>query len=115
LTVFFILGGLALGYLLRLCFILPVFFTQAPRGFESFYWGMQQVSERPDRIYKGWMRRVFTIFIPMALMYSYPARFLIDEWSWEPVIHFLSVLLGLSLFVKWLWQFALKSYSSASS
>lgn len=111
----FVVLGVTLSLFLRLFFVLPVFWTQAPRGLENFYYSMHAIAERPDRMFGGWVRRILTTVLPFALLYSYPARVLVDEWSWQIFAHMVGLTTAFVL-VTWIcWRRCLFSYGSASS
>ncbi|MBU4210060.1 ABC-2 family transporter protein [Patescibacteria group bacterium] len=73
------------------------------------------MAKEPFSIYGGAWRFVFLVILPLAFMVSFPTQVLLGElvWWWIPM--------GLVMAVVFLkmsnvfWNFALKSYSSASS
>lgn len=111
----FVICGLMLSFLLRMLCILPVFWTQSPRGLENFYFSLTHVSERPDRIYTGWVRRTLTTVLPFGLIYSYPARILADAWSWPVFFRMIGVTGVFAMIIAFLWNRATQAYGSASS
>jgi len=110
-----IINGILLHYVLQMLFIIPVFWTQSNKGFSDIFFSLGLVMERPDLIYRGAIRIIFTLVIPMGLIASMPAR-----WFFGPDTPYLSlhllgvtaVMWGLMLF--W-WRRGMKVYSSASS
>ncbi len=115
LYILLILNGTYLYYLVRLLSILPVFWTHSARGLESAFWSVSKLSERPDGIYQGWMRRLLTTVLPFALMSSFPARVLFEGPSWDTLGLIVGVTVALSAFTLACWRWGLRSYSSASS
>lgn len=110
-----LLNGVLLHYCLQMLMVLPVFWTHSTRGFVDLFYSMSLAMERPDRMFKGWLRVVFTIILPFALIASFPARIFLEGASREILWHLLlvtSMVWGLMLFV---WKRGLQSYSSASS
>jgi len=116
-VVFFLLiiNGTLLSYLVRMLFLLPVFWTHSVRGFETIYWPMTRLMERPDGIFFGWTRTTLLTILPFALMASIPARMLFEGVDYPIMIYSLCVSAVLFSAVIILWSAGLKSYSSASS
>jgi ABC-2 type transport system permease protein len=79
------------------------------------FFSMGIAMERPDRIYKGWLRAVFTILLPFALIASFPARLFIEKFDWATFLHLVAVTLGLWMVMLFFWRRGLRVYSSASS
>lgn len=69
----------------------------------------------PIMVYRGWVRLVFTFVLPVALMTSYPALALMDALSLSSVAVAVALGAGFSVFSRWLWRYALRHYTSASS
>jgi ABC-2 type transport system permease protein len=70
---------------------------------------------RPDSIYVPWLRFILMTILPVAMISSVPARFLIQEPDWKLFIWAIVLAAGLIYATHRFWNFALKSYSSASS
>lgn len=107
--------GAFFHYCLHLLFVLPVFWTQASRGFEQVFWSLTRFSERPHQVFRGWTRRILLSLLPFGLMASMPAHVLFGEVGWMGVVHIVSVAAALFAFVCFLWSRALRVYGSASS
>lgn len=110
-----IINGTLIYYVIQMLMILPVFWTHSSRGFVDLFYALGLSMERPDRIYKGWLRVVFTIFLPFALIASFPTKLFLEKFDWTVLAHLLAVTMafwGLMLFV---WRRGLRNYSSASS
>ena len=110
-----IINGTLIYYCCQMLMILPVFWTQSSKGFMDLFFSMGIAMERPDRIFKGWLRVLFTVFLPFALIASFPARLFIEKFDWMTFLHLASVscaLWGVMLFI---WRKGLRAYSSASS
>lgn len=91
------------------------FWTHSPRGFGQLVWYMNKFSERPDRIYRGFTRIVLTWILPYAVISSFPARVLLEDFSWQILFQMVGVstlFLGALIL---LWNRGLRDYSSASS
>ena len=106
--------GAFLYYILRMFTILPVFWTHSGRGFENLFWGLARFMERPDGIFRGYFRKIITIFIPFAIIASFPARIFFEEGA-DIFLHFAGVILVLFAILLIVWRYALRAYSSASS
>jgi len=107
--------GLLVQYLVRMTFLIPVFWTHSVRGLDSFYYQMSHITERPDRIFRGWIRLLVTWVLPFSVIASYPARLVLEAFSWTVFGHLLLTIVIYSAFVGVFWRAGLKSYSSASS
>jgi ABC-2 type transport system permease protein len=110
-----ILNGTLIYYCCQMLMILPVFWTQSAKGFMDLFYSMGIAMERPDRIFKGWLRIVFTIFLPFALIASFPVRLFLEKFHWPTFFHLAAVSLGLWILMLFIWKKGLKVYSSASS
>ncbi len=112
---FFLLTGYFIFFGLRLLISLPVFWTQAPYGFERIFYSMLPLMERPDVIFRGFLRMVILTVIPFALMVSFPARIFFDGFDIDIALHMFAVLFCLWTVVFWVWKKGINSYASASS
>jgi ABC-2 type transport system permease protein len=115
LLIIMILNGTLLYYCIQLLLVLPVFWTQSTRGFSDLFYTLQLAMERPDRIYKGWLRILFTVFLPFALIASFPARIFMEKLQWPIVIQLAGVTFLIWFVVMSIWKRGLRNYSSASS
>jgi ABC-2 type transport system permease protein len=110
-----LINGSLIYYCIQMLMIIPVFWTQSARGFIDLFYTMGLAMERPDRIFRGWLRILFTIILPFALIASFPARYFIEGFDVATMIHLTLVSIGLWLVMLFIWRLGLKSYSSASS
>jgi ABC-2 type transport system permease protein len=110
-----IFNGALIYYCIQMVMILPVFWTQSSRGFIDLFYTLGLAMERPDRIFKGWLRVLFTMILPFGLIASFPARFFIEGLQMDVMLHLTIVSIALWLFMLYLWKQGLKNYSSASS
>jgi ABC-2 type transport system permease protein len=95
--------------------IIPVFWTHSARGFSDLFYSLGISMERPDKIYKGWLRVLFTILLPFSLIASFPARIFIEKLHDMTLVHVIVVSSVLWLVMIKFWRLGLKNYSSASS
>jgi ABC-2 type transport system permease protein len=91
------------------------FWTHSPRGFGELVWHMTKFSEKPDRIYSGLTRKILTLVLPFAIISSFPARLLLESFSWQILLHMVAVAIVLIALLILLWERGLRDYSSASS
>lgn len=110
-----LINGAFLGYMVQLIFLMPVFWTQSPRGFGDLFYAAEKISHRPDGIFKGHIRRFFLYLLPFGLMASYPTRFLITPNSYHIIGEIILTSLGIYTVVYLMWKRGLRDYSSASS
>lgn len=110
-----ILNGVFLMYLLQMIMIIPVFWTHSGRGFMDLFFSMSLAMERPDRIFKGWLRVLFTYLIPFALIASFPAKIFLEGARASTLLHLGAVTLIFWMIMTTFWKKGLKNYSSASS
>lgn len=115
LLVLLVLNGTLIYYCCQMLLILPVFWTQSARGFMDLFYSMGLAMERPDRIFKGWLRAVFTIILPFSLIASFPARLFIEKFDWQTFTHLMAVTIVLWTLMLYVWRKGLRAYSSASS
>ena len=110
-----ILNGVLLYYMIQMMMILPVFWTHSSRGFVDLFYALGLAMERPDKIFKGWLKVIFTTILPFALIASFPAKLFIDGFDLYTLGHLVIVTLLLWCLMISVWRKGLKSYSSASS
>ncbi len=110
-----LLNGVLLYYLIQMMMILPVFWTHSSRGFVDLFYALGLAMERPDKIFKGWLRIIFTTILPFALIASFPTRIFLDEFEWQTLLHLSVVTVCLWSIMIFVWNKGLRSYSSASS
>jgi ABC-2 type transport system permease protein len=115
LFVLLLVNGSVIFYCMNVLANILVFWTQSPQGFGELVWSMNKFGERPDAIYHGVVRTVLTLVLPFAVVSSFPARIVLDGFSWLTLFHAFGitvVFLGILIAT---WNFGLRNYSSASS
>lgn len=110
-----IINGVFLHYLIHVSFLIHVFWTHTGRGSGMLFYMVDDFMSRPDRIFKGWFRRVLLSAMPFILMVSYPTRALFAGLDVIKLVHIFVVTICAFFFVQWYWRQGLKAYSSASS
>lgn len=110
-----IINGFLIFYCLRVLLLLPVFWTHSGRGMEMLFWTSSSFMERPDRIFKGFLRGLLTTVLPFSLIASFPARVLFGEEMLYLTLYCFGISALFLIILKFTWNQALKNYSSASS
>lgn len=110
-----IFNGAFLYNLIHLLALIPTFWTHSGRGFEQVFYSLSKSQERPDRIFRGWVRVILTTVLPFSVISSFPAKLFLESFDWITFGHLLAVTLGTFLATVWIWNLGLRSYSSASS
>ena len=87
----------------------------AGMGLREISFSLSRYESRPDRIYTGWLRRIFTVFLPYAVIVSFPTRVLLGEEPLQITAWMLAVTAVWVGIAVTLWRFGLRAYSSASS
>ena len=112
---FLILIGLAVLVCLEMVMSVSMFWLVEGLGVNFLRMQFQALSRWPDFIFQGIVRRLFTVVFPLALVVNGPVRFLFNTGDWSLLVGCFVVILVSIFFVRYLWQFALKRYDSASS
>lgn len=110
-----ILNGTFMYYMVHMLFLVGVFWTHSARGFDSMFRQLCLVYERPDGIFRGTARKIFTTILPFCLMCSFPARLLFEDFQFSILLHIIAVTLCIFFLLQAVWKISLKAYSSASS
>jgi ABC-2 type transport system permease protein len=69
----------------------------------------------PVSIYKGWVRLMLTVVVPVAIVTSYPAMAVLGRIDGVLVAQAAAVALGMLVVSRLFWVYALRHYTSASS
>jgi len=115
LFILLLLNGAVLYWLIHLAFLIPVFWLHSSRGLGETFYVLEKYSERPDRIFRGWVRRLLVTALPFALISSFPTALLFEGITPRLLLHVLGVTALFFLAVLAFWNRALRAYSSASS
>ncbi len=108
-------NGAILHVTIQMIMILPVFWTQSSRGFVDLFYSMGLAMERPHRIYRGWLRIIFSTILPFALIASYPAKIFLEGLEGKDILITALVTGSFWLLLSLVWKKGLENYSSASS
>lgn len=113
--IYLMFNSLLLYIALRLLTVLPVFWTHSKFGFHMLFRSLEEVSNKPDIIYKGAFRLVFTTIIPVLVMASFPAKFFLNKMGISGLLYSTFITVLFVSLIYWIWRKGLESYSSASS
>lgn len=108
-------NGALLYYCIQMIMILPVFWTHSARGFVDLFYSLGLAMERPDKIYRGWLRVVFTVILPFALLASFPVTAFLEGFQLGTILHITIVTIMIWIVMLFIWRLGLRNYSSASS
>lgn len=110
-----LLNGAFVTYVVRLLFIVPVFWLHSNRGLDEINFSIEKLGERPHQIYTGWVRRALLTIVPYALISSIPSHVLFDGLTVGRAVHVSMVTAGLFGVAFTVWRLGLRAYASASS
>jgi len=92
-----------------------VFWLHNAAGLRDTYFGLGRFSSRPDGIYKGWVRRIFTSVLPFAIVVSFPTRALFEEGVGAIALHMAIVaVVGFGVLLL-IWSAGTSAYEYESS
>lgn len=77
--------------------------------------GLFRAGQFPVAVFPSWVRLLFTFIIPIAFVTTVPAEALVGRVRPESALGTGAVALLLVLASRWLWRWAVASYTSASS
>ncbi|HNH47026.1 MAG TPA: ABC-2 family transporter protein [Myxococcota bacterium] len=115
LAFFLFTAGLASMYSLWLMAICTSFWFVRVDNLRYLLSSAADAGRWPITLYRGWVRLVFTVLLPVALVTSYPAMALLGRLEDNGVPLVLAVAVGALLISRLCWTRALRRYSSASS
>ncbi len=110
-----LLVGVILRYALQMTLLIPVFWLHTVHGLREIYFSLDQLADRPDGIFTGFVGRLLTSILPFAVIVSFPTRALFQGFSWPLVLHVVGVTVAALLAMGALWRLGLRAYASASS
>lgn len=110
-----ILNGTLLYYCVQMLTLLPVFWTHSSRGFVDLFYTLGLAMERPHRIYRGFLRVLFTTLLPFALIASFPVKIFLEGADTMTMLHLSGVTVAFVFILNFVWGLGLRNYSSASS
>jgi len=76
---------------------------------------LQTISKWPDTLYQSYLKRFFTVVVPVLLIGSAPVHYLIDSSRVNLLIIMIGFLILLPILISFAWRQGLRKYESASS
>ena len=109
--------GMLIHYCVMLVFAASSFWMVRSQGLIYGYYSLFNIGRYPDTIYRGLFKLVFSWLIPIIIVANIPARLLIHaaENPLPSLLQLGAATLFLLVITRFLWNAALRIYSSASS
>lgn len=110
-----LIAALVLLYSLNLILqTLTIWLVNMDRA-DALVMGLMESGRFPVHFYRGWLRGVLTVIIPVAFMTTFPAQMLLGELDWPWIVAGVAAAAALFVISSRFWAFALRSYTGASS
>ncbi len=110
-----VITGLLMSYSVWLTSVLPVLWTGRLHNIHRLFMPFQKLTRVPIGIFRGGLKAILTVVVPIAFMGTIPAQALLGQSQFV----WISGAIGLTAFFLFssskLWKVALKRYGSASS
>lgn len=110
-----VLAGAGMLYALWLCAAATTFFWVRVESLSYLLGALLDAGRWPAAVYRGWLRVVFTLVLPVALMTTVPAEALLARTGAGSVLGSLGLAALFLVGSRALWKFAVSRYTSASS
>lgn len=109
--------GILIHYGIMLVFSASSFWMVRSQGLIYGYYSLFNIGRYPDTIYRGAFKLVFSWMVPVIIVANIPSRLLIHaaENPWPVMIQLVTATLFVIGATRWMWNAALRHYSSASS
>ena len=109
-------AGILLHYSLMFLMASVSFWTVRAQGLVMAYYNLFSIARIPDGAFRGAVRVIFTLAIPMLLIASVPVKVLLETLSSaSEIVLMLAISAVFFLLSHLTWRVALRRYSSASS
>jgi ABC-2 type transport system permease protein len=115
LSVVLLVAALAIVYAIWFMLTTTAFWFVKIENVTELFNGLFRAGQFPVTVFPGWARFVFTFVIPVAFITTVPAEALVGRITTPTALAAAGVALVLLLAARWLWSFAIGSYTSASS
>ncbi|MDX2177095.1 MAG: ABC-2 family transporter protein [Candidatus Sumerlaeia bacterium] len=102
-------------YLVQIWFATPTFWLHSAQGLREIQFRLTQYAERPDQIFRPWLRRILLTVLPLALTVSVPTHVLFNGLTWPVALNVGGAAVFGTVFTIWFWNRGLRGYVSASS
>jgi ABC-2 type transport system permease protein len=110
-----ITAAVVLQFFSKLLFLLPAFWGSSAFAFLPLYWSLQLLAERPIHTYPRPIAWVLTYIFPQALIASLPVALAFAGFPLKGVAACLAATTLFCSITIFLWSWAIRRYSSASS
>ena len=109
--------GILIHYSIMLIFSASSFWMIRSQGLIYGYYSLFNIGRYPDTIYRGLFKLVFSWLVPIIIVANIPSRLLIHaaENPWPMLIQLAAATFFMVGATRFMWNAALKHYSSASS
>jgi ABC-2 type transport system permease protein len=107
--------GVVLIYCLWLAITVGAFWIVRMEAMVELFNGLYQAGRWPVGLYPGWLRVVFTVFVPLAFAVTLPAEMLTGRAGlpWLGVAALFTVTVAAA--TRWLWRVGVRNYAGASA
>lgn len=107
--------SLMISYALRFFFAAACLYFTHAESYTYLWYSFFKIATRPNDLYHKVLRYFSLFVIPLAFMYTIPAKIILGQEPWWMVIVTMALAVFLIYLSHWYWQRGLKKYSSASS
>ena len=115
LFVILILAGMVLLYSFSLILQTTTLWLVNVDRADSLIQGLLETGRFPIQFYRGWLRGILTVVIPVAFMTTFPAQALLGRLELSTAAAAVGLALFLFLVSSVFWRFALRAYTGASA
>jgi ABC-2 type transport system permease protein len=115
LFVLLVLAGLVLLYSFSLILQTTTLWLVNVDRADSLIQGLLETGRFPIQFYRGWLRGILTVVIPVAFMTTFPAQALLGRLELSTAAAAVGMALFLFLGSSAFWRFALRAYTGASA
>ncbi|MFZ4734323.1 MAG: ABC transporter permease [Bradymonadia bacterium] len=108
-------AGVSVLYALWLCAAATAFWWVKVDSLTYLLGAVLDAGRWPSTVYRGWVRVLFTVVFPIAVMTSAPPRALLGKLEPELLAGALALAVVFLVGSRWVWRRAVSTYTSASS
>ncbi len=108
-------AGAALIYSFWVCLGVASIWTTRMENIMLLYYHLYEAGKWPIAAYPGWLKYTLTFVVPVAFAINVPAEAVIGRLSWSFVALAMTFAVASLLGSRWLFQFGVRRYTSASS
>lgn len=110
-----LLMALVIVYCFWLAMMTMAFWFVKVDNLAELFYSFYETARFPISVYSGWLRAALTFVIPIAFITTFPAAALLGLLNPNEILVGLALALALLVGTNRLWNFAIRSYASASS